>query len=227
MNLKQSFLLVAITTCFVTKSFSQHRNYHITNGVGVFGGITKFNILTDNLTTKQGSGFLGGLSATVDIPHRWYNMSFGMQLSESPVGIAARTTENGSDEIFIDYKLFAAQIALLGHIKLGTPYVTIDLGPMLQYNSKLELKDKNQAGYYINTYDRVLASDLNNITRFNVNGLIGASAGYGFFRLKAEYIYGFTNMLSKLNSENIDASGGISSFKGNQSMLVLGALFMF
>ena len=44
----------------------------------------------------------------------------------------------------MEYKLFAAQIALLVHIKIIDKYFTIDVGPMLQYNGKLELIEKGQ-----------------------------------------------------------------------------------
>lgn len=225
---KQLILLVAITVCFVTTSLAQKGRYRISNGFGINAAITKFNITTNNFITSQGNGFLGGLSSTVDIPHRPYNISFGMQISENNIDISARPSmlSNSDSNAFIQYKMFAAQVALLGHIKLIKNYVTIDLGPMLQYNGKLELKDKSQANYYINNYSNLLASDISNVSQFNLNGAIGASAGYKFIRLKAQYIHGFTNILKKLNSQDIDNSGGNSSFKGNQNMLVFGVLFL-
>ena len=227
MKNKQLILLVAICIGFVTSGFSQHRRYDIKNGVGISGAITRFDIVTDNFITKQENGFLGGLIATVDIPNRWYNMSFGMQLSENHFSIAARPTALSTQDEFIEYKLFTSQIALLGHIKIIDKYLTIDGGPMLQYNSKLELKDKSKEGYFINNYDAVTAKDITDISRFNVNGAIGVSGGYGFFRLKAQYIYGFANILNKLNSQDIDTTGHDGSFKGHQSMLALGAMFVF
>lgn len=227
MKFKHSLILVVIFTCFVTKSFSQKRNYRITNGIGILAGITKLDITTDNFTTKQGDGFLGGLNATVDIPLKWYNISFGMQLSESNFGISGRPTTNSTSQEFIDYKLFAAQVALLVHVKVLPDIFTIDLGPMLQYNGNLELKEKSQESHYINNYDNLLAGDISNISQFNINGAIGASLGYKFIKLKAQYIYGFTNILKKLNTESLDTSGGNSSFTGNQNMLVLGALISF
>jgi hypothetical protein len=219
----QRLLLVALTIGFVTTSFSQRKNYKITNAIGVFGGVTKFDITTDNFVTKQGDGFIGGLTATVDIPHKWYNISFGMQLSESTIGILARPNLVSISEEFIDYKMFAAQVALLMHIKLIQNFVTIDLGPMLQYNSKLEFKDQTQDGYFVNNYENVTAKDITDISRFHLNGAVGASAGFSHFKLKAQYIYGFTNMLKKLNGVTSEES----SFKGNQAMLVLGAMILF
>ncbi|MBD0831245.1 hypothetical protein [Aestuariibaculum sediminum] len=222
MNFKPFFLLVAIVLCFVTKSFSQHRNYQITNGFSIFGAMTQFDIATDNFTTSKEWGFLGGMWATVDIPHRWYNVSFGMQLSESNIGVSSRPEIISNEQEFVEYKMFAAQIALLGHIKLGTPHVTLDFGPMLQYNSDLELKDKAYEDYYVNNYNLLQAADITSITRFNINGVAGITAGYKYVKLRAQYLYGATNMLKKLNSKNLNTDGGKSTFKGHQNMLVLG-----
>jgi len=228
MKRKLHYLLVVLSITFVTESYSQKGNYRITNGISVNGGITKYDIITDNFETEQITGYLGGFLATVDIPHRWYNMSFGMQLSENHIGILGRPTQISSESDFVEYKLFTVQVALLGHIKLIKRYFTIDVGPMLQYNGSLELNDKKQETYYINNYDNLLASDIMNVSKFNINGAIGASAGLDFINLKVQYIYGFTNMLKKLNSENLDTTGSSEkSFKGNQSMLVLGVIISF
>ncbi|SFC96360.1 hypothetical protein [Algibacter pectinivorans] len=223
----QLFLLVAFSICFVTKSFSQHGQYDIVNGIGFFGGITKVKLATDNFITKEGDGFIGGLSATVDIPFKWYNMSYGMQFSESTVSILGRPTASSSNNEFVDYKLFAAQLALMMHIKLAGSYVTLDVGPMLQYNGRLEFEDTTQEGYFINNYDNLLAEEIANISQFNLNGAVGITAGFKFVKLRAHYIYGATNILKKLENENLDTAGGDSRFKGNMSMLLFGAMLSF
>ena len=51
----QLCLLVATMLCFVTKSFSQRKNYDIKNGFGIFGGLTQFDIITDNFETTKGN----------------------------------------------------------------------------------------------------------------------------------------------------------------------------
>ena len=56
---------------------------------------------------------------------------------------------------------------------------------------------------------------------------MGASLGIRNFKLKAQYIYGLTNILKKLEGQDIDTVGGDSRFKGNQTMLVLGAVLSF
>ena len=35
------------------------------------------------LRYNKGDGWIGGMSATVGLPHKWYNVSYGMQLSEN------------------------------------------------------------------------------------------------------------------------------------------------
>ncbi|TGV03714.1 outer membrane beta-barrel protein [Flavivirga rizhaonensis] len=224
---KQLLLLVVIATCFVTTNFAQKGNYRISNGFGINGGITKFDITTNNFVTKQGDGFLGGLSAMVDIPHIWYNISYGMQLSESTIEILGRPDIASTEDSFIEYKMFAAQLVFLGHIKVIPKYFTIDLGPMLQYNSKLEFKNKDQKGYYINNYTNLSAEDITNISQFNLNGAIGASVGIKNVKLKAQYLYGFTNILNKLEDQDLDATGGNARFKGNQTMLIFGVIVSF
>ncbi|TNJ47069.1 hypothetical protein KFZ70_05300 [Tamlana fucoidanivorans] len=224
---KQFYILVVITTCFVTLGFAQRASYQIKNGFALTGGLTQFDIITDNFKTKSANGFLGGLAAEVDIPNKWYNISFGMQLSENHLEVSARPALISNEESNIEYKLFAAQVAMLMHIKIVPYHFTIDVGPMLQYNGKLELKDENQSGYYINNYTNLMAEDISNISQFHFNGAVGASAGIKNFKLKAQYIYGFTNMLKKLDKKGLDTLGGKANFEGHQSMLVLGAMVSF
>ncbi|MFD2822536.1 hypothetical protein ACFS5M_02570 [Lacinutrix iliipiscaria] len=223
MKKTQFIILVVLLIGFVTVSHAQRRPHGIVpikNGIGIEGGITQFDILTDNFETKRGNGWLGGASATVDIPHKWYNISYTIQLSENTVGISARPFDLATTNEFIDYKLFTAQIMLKAHVKIIQSYLTLDVGPMLQYNGELELKEDKYKGYLINNYDALLAEDVSDISKLNFNGTIGLSAGISHFRLKAQYIYGFTNMLNKLNKNDLSVGTNTDKFKGNQSMMV-------
>lgn len=220
-------LLVVFVLCFVTNSYAQRGNYPVTNGFSLFGGFSLFNINTNNFVTAQGTGFLGGLHTTADIPLRHYNISFGMQLSENNIDILGRPSLLSTEEKFINYKLFAAQIFLMWHAKIIKKHLTIDIGPMLQYNGELEFKNRNQEDYFINNYINLSAKDITQISQFNFNGAAGVSLGIKNFKLRGQYIYGFTNILNKLEKESLDTTGGNAGFKGNQSMLVLGATVSF
>ena len=223
----QLSLLVALMLCFVTKSFAQHKNYDIQNGFGLFGGATQFDIITDNFETTKGDGWIGGMSATVDIPHKWYNASYGMQLSENNIGIAGNSNLDLTTKE-VEYTIFTAQIVFLWHAKIAGSYLTLDFGPMLQYNSDLELKDDQQENFIITNYNALTAKDITDISNFNVNGAVGLTAGFSFVKFKAHYIYGFMNSLNALNSNNdIDLTGSNKKFKGNQSMLAFSAMITF
>lgn len=219
---KKIKLILVFSIAIITISSAQ-TNYRIQNGIGIYGGLTNFNINTDNFVTESGNGWLAGLAATVNLPHRWYNVSYNIQLSENQIGFSAAPLTNGTTE-FVNHKVFAAQVALIGHLKIIENYLTLDAGPMLQFNGTLDLQDDNKENYILEGYDNLTVSDIENISRFNVNGAIGATAGFDQFKIRAQYIYGFTNMLNALNKENLPEG---NDFKGNQNMLVFSAMFIF
>jgi len=191
-------IYVVINVLFVTISTAQ--NYRIQNAIGVYGGLTQFNIDTDNFVTEKGDGWIVGMAATVDLPHRWYNVSYNIQLGENKTGIAA-LRPLGSQSEFVDYKIFTAQIALVGHLKLINKHLTLDAGPTLQYNSDLDLEDESKEMYIIDGFNNIRANEISEISNFNVNATIGLTAGFDNFKLRGQYIYGFTNILGKLNDK--------------------------
>ena len=223
MKNKQLILLVALSTFFVTIINAQHKSYNIKNGFSIGGGISTYNIITDNFITTKGNGFVVSLATGVDIPNRWYTVSYGMQISENTLEISGRITDDVAGNEQIKYKQMAAQLGFLFHAKVLGNNVTIDAGPQLQYNGDLEFKNSEQEGYYINGYGDLLASDITQMSKFNINGAIGATAGFGPLSVSAQYIYGFLNMFAKLN-KNLNQDTG---FKGNPETIMLIALFTF
>lgn len=213
---------------FVTLSFSQRRGIvNITNGLGIFGGLTQFDIATDNFKTRPGNGWMGGFTATVDLPHRWYAVSYSMQLSENNLEISGRELPISTTSEMMEYKLLTVQAAFLFHLKLVKNNITIDAGPMLQYNGELELKDNAQENYVIDGHSALMAKDISKISKFNVNGAIGVTAGFDNFKVRGQYIYGFTNMLNKLNDQDLNTESSNEKFKGNQQMIALSAMILF
>lgn len=228
MQKKQFILLVGFCMAFVTISTAQHKRYTIKNGIGVVGGITQYDITTNNFVTKSGSGFLGGMIATVDIPHKWFTVSYGLQFSQNSIEIEGRSLLNPLKVEQLEYDIMAVQLAFMLHVKLLSDNVTLDVGPQLQYNGQLDLKNSNQEGLLINGYDALLAEDISDVSPFNVNGVVGASAGIGNFKLRATYSYGFTNIFRKLNDNNDLVTTPLSEdFEGNQTMLAFALMITF
>ncbi|MBD3863107.1 hypothetical protein [Olleya marilimosa] len=223
----QFILLVALTIGFVTKNFGQHTNYKIKNGFSLGGGITQFDIITDNFETKKGDGWIANMTATVDIPQKWFNVSYGMQLSENTISTSGFDTPLSSIAQDVEYKIFTAQVQFLWHAKpFKSSHFTIDFGPMLQYNSDLELSDDKQESFILADFDTVQAKAVKDLNNFNVNGTVGATLGIGFFKLRAQYIYGFTNILGALNDSDFNQVLG-RDFKGNQSMFAFTGMLTF
>lgn len=223
MKNKQLNLLVALLFLFVTNIFSQRPNYEIKNMIGLHGGITQFNIITDNFTTEKQNGLLFGLTGIVNIEHKWYDFSYGIQFSDNNVNISGRQTDDVQGNESLKYKLSAVQLSALWHAKVIDQNLTIDFGPVIQANGKLELKDEGQDNHFINGFDGIQAQDIQDISKFNVNGAVGVTAGFKHFRLRAQYQYGLTNMLNKLNDLEVDGT----KFKGNHSQLVFSAMVLF
>jgi hypothetical protein len=227
MKFKLPLLLVAFMLCFVTTFYAQHTTYPIKNGIAIQGGITQFDISTENFTTKKANGFIGGMAATVDLPHKWYTVSYGMLLSENNIEISGRMTDDVAGNEMIAYKLMTIQIGFLFHAKLIGENLTFDIGPQFQYNGQLELKDSENETYFINGYDDLMAKDISEISQFNANAVAGLSAGIGAFRIRAQYGYGLTNIFNKLNNNNLNVGAGESKFKGHQELLTLTAMITF
>ena len=226
MQKKQFIILVVFCIGFVTVSIAQHKRVSIKNGIGLIGGITQYDIQTDNFITKSGDGFIGGMVATVDLPHKWYTVSYGFQFSQNSLEITGRPSLMTITQEPIDYDIKMAQVAFMLHIKLLSDNLTLDLGPQLQFNSGLELKNDSQKNFVIEGYDNLFAEDLSDISKFNANGLVGASAGIGNFKLRATYSYGFTNILGKLNNQDFNLSNA-DRFEGNQTMLSFALMITF
>ena len=226
MQKKQFIVLVVFCIAFVTISSAQHKRYTIKNGIGVIGGLTQYDITTDNFKTKSGSGFIGGMIATVDIPQKWFTVSYGLQFSQNSIEIEGRSLTNPLQVEQLEYDIMAVQLAFLLHVKLLSENLTLDVGPQLQYNGQLDLKNSNQEDFLINGYDVLTAKDISEISPFNANGVVGASAGIGNFRLRASYSYGFTNILKKLNNNDFNLNNS-DRFEGNQTMLAFALMITF
>lgn len=215
-------LLVAFTILFVTVSVAQRPNYRIRNYIGIQGGVSQFDIITDNFETEQSNGWTAGLFAMVNVPHKWYDFSYGINFSDNKVDIFGKNAALSNEIQPMEYKLSTVQLMILMHAKIFKENLVIDFGPSFQANGKLELQDDNQENYYIAGFDNLQATDIEEISKFNVNGVIGAAAGFRNFRFRVQYQYGFTNMLRKLDDLDVN-----TKFKGNHSQLAFTAMVLF
>lgn len=228
MKLTKFNLLVFIATTFVTKSFSQQpKHYDIYSGFGIGGGMTLYDIKTDNFNTTEQKGWLVKATTTVDIPHKWYNMSYGMQISQNNLDVAGRLTETSEEIVPLNYSITGAQLSLLWHAKTLGGHLTFDLGPMVQYNSKLTLVDKEQEELIVNNFNKVTAKDIQDISNLHIVPAVGLTLGISHFKVSAQYLFTITNMLGKLNKSDLNLEDKEVDFKGHQHMITISGIFTF
>jgi len=225
MKFTRFFLLVVLNTCFVTISLAQRVN--INNGFTVQLGVSSFDIVSNNFISKSDNGFVLGASTVVDLPHKWYTVSYEMLLSEQSIELIGKQFPEATSVEMIPYKLMMAQLGFLFHIKILNNNLMIELGPQIQYNGKLELKNGALQSHIISGYNSLTALDISNISRFNVNSVIGFTVGTDIFKIRAHYSYGITNILNHLNSKNFKNEPQTTEFYGHQSLYMLTAMFMF
>jgi hypothetical protein len=212
------FLLVVLVCLFVTESFSQRR-YDIHTSIGIFGGITQTDIISDQLDTSVKTGWYGGLMTAGDVPHKWYNLQYGLALTQNSFEVMTITPSLQDEAVPVNF--IGAQLGMWLQIKLAKRYVTLDVGPVIQVNGKLTYDDMYDDNL-IPSDTRVNMKTLSEINMFNVLPTVGITAGPLNFKVRALYQYGLLNSFSKMN-------GGEEAynFKGNQSSLLLGAMLCF
>lgn len=187
--------------------FSQY-DYRDSNRIGISFGVNQFTLNTNNFETKPGNGWNGGLSMRGNYYDDW-DMVYAMQFSENNFSVV---TYSGNITEDTNYKLSSAQVSLMLSYKIVENHLSVEFGPLLQINGKLNVERDQQNNIISGT--TLLAKDIVDISKFNFYPVIGITAGVRHVRLNVSYQYGVNNMLGNLNSKNLGMN-----FKGNPGIL--------
>ncbi|OIP52119.1 MAG: hypothetical protein AUK33_02055 [Flavobacteriaceae bacterium CG2_30_34_30] len=198
-------------------TFSQ-RNFKEFNIIGISGGITLYDIITNDLQTKRGESLMFGLQMRGNVYNN-FDMLYGIAFYDTKIGIAGSSLGPLGTSKFINYTMQSAQISVLWGYKIIKNHLSIEGGPILNVNGKLTLKDTQFKNDILDGYTTLRAVDIEDVSKANFHAAIGMTAGFRNFRIFTQYQYGVTNILNKLNSQNLENTG----FKGNSSLLVFGA----
>jgi hypothetical protein len=193
---------------FSLASFAQYE-YQDSNRIGIFFGINQFNLNTKNFETKSELGWNAGLSMRGNFYNDW-DMVYAIQFSENNFTVATKNLVLLNEDV--NYTLPSAQISLQLSYKFIENHLSVEFGPVVQFNGKLKTDSDNQNNIISGT--TLLAKDIEDISRFNLYPTAGITFGVRHLRLNVSYQYGLMNTLSNLNSKN----PGVN-FKGNTSML--------
>ncbi|HSD14171.1 MAG TPA: hypothetical protein VLB74_05955 [Flavobacterium sp.] len=209
-----SLLLVAL------QGFAQY-GYRDGNRIGIYAGVNQTSLMTSNFDAKPEMGW----SAGMQVRGNYYNdfsMIFGMQFSEYNFSVATLSPTMQKEDV--KYKLMNGQIRLLLSYNVVKDHVSIDLGPVLQFNDKLKLDGKYETNLLENNVN-LTAKDITDITKINGNLYMGISAGNRRVRVLLNYQYGLNNILNNLNEKEELTLKNNGDFKGHIGILTGQLLF--
>ena len=213
-----SLIFVTLFIFSIQQSFAQ-RNYDAYNRMGAQAGFVLFDITTDDFIATQGEGFGGGFTSRGSFRNQFdliYGINF-MGSSFSIEGTDGTTLQN------IDFSIQGVQLQFLGSYNIVKHHLSLEFGPILNVTGKMKVKRDAQSDYLITGYNELKASDLENISPINFRVMGGLTAGIEDFRATAQYQYGVTNMLNRLNDQGLEKN----DFEGNSGTILLGAVFYF
>jgi hypothetical protein len=203
---KIGFTFLFVFTSLVV--FSQY-GYRDSNRIGISFGINQFSLNTKNFQTKPGSGWNGGLSMRGNFYNTW-DMVYAMQFSENNFSVATNKLLTIKEDV--NYKLSSAKISMLLSYVFIENQLSLEIGPTLQVNGKLNL-DSNKENNIISGTS-LFAKDIIAISNINFFPTIGITAGVKHLRANISYQYGINNMFGNLNSQNLGVN-----FKGSAGIL--------
>ena len=196
------FIFISIT------AFSQYK-YRDSNRIGISFGVNQFTLNTDNFQTKPDLGWNAGLSMRGNFYNNW-DMVYNIQFSENNFSVATNTLTLAQEDV--NYKLASAQVSLQVSYKLVENHLSIEFGPIVQVNGKLNIDNSDENNVISGT--TLLAKDIREISNFNFYPTVGITFGVRHLRANVSYQYGVNNMLKNLNNKNLGVN-----FKGNPGIL--------
>ena len=189
-------------------AFSQYR-YRDSNRIGISFGGNQFSLNTNNFYAKPDLGWNVGLSMRGNFYNNW-DMVYNIQFSENNFSVATNTFTLAQEDV--NYKLASAQVSLQVSYKLVENHLSIEFGPIVQINGKLNIDNSDENNVITGT--TLLAKDIREISIFNFYPTVGITFGVRHLRANVSYQYGVNNMLENLNNKNLGVN-----FKGNPGIL--------
>jgi hypothetical protein len=189
-------------------AFAQYE-YRDSNRIGISLGVNQFTLNTNNFQTKPELGWNAGLSMRGNFYNEW-DMVYNIQFSENNFSVATNTLTLAKEDV--NYKLASAQVSLQVSCRLIENHLSIEFGPIVQVNGKLNMDNTDENNIISGT--TLLAKDIRAISNFNFYPTVGITFGVRHFRANVSYQYGVNNMLENLNNKNLGVN-----FKGNPGIL--------
>lgn len=175
------------------------------NRIGISVGANQFTMNTSDFDTEPGIGWNAGLSVRGNF-YNDFDMVYDIRFSENQFTINTVTAIDRE----IKCKIQSAQISLLLSYKFIENHLSVEFGPMFQFNGKLDIADEDLVFPIDDT--GLTAEDIQEIPVFNFYPTIGVTGGIKHVRAHIYLQYGVTNMfrgLEKPSGEDVKGHGMI------------------
>ncbi|MGC4040899.1 MAG: PorT family protein [Flavobacterium sp.] len=189
-----------------TVGFAQY-GYRDGNRIGISAGISQTSLFTSNFDTNPEMGFAGGLSVRGNYYNDW-SMIYGMQFFSNNFSVESTLDQK------IKYNVQGVKVRVLFSYNIVQDHVSLDFGPVLQINGKLQVATSDENKTIKGTL--LKADDIIDVSPVSGNFYLGGSAGGKTVRAVIFYEYGFTNFMNKLNKDDaLRTLNNGKEFKGN------------
>lgn len=221
-NLTYGLILILLFVSFQMNA--QFRGRDTYNRLGLQAGVTYGGFNTKNFSTTDKLSFMAGFTTRANFYNNliviygvnFYEFNTGMSVMES-------MTANAQE---IDFKASGVQLNLFIGQKLIGEHLSIEIGPVLQINSKLKTDDQYQ-DYFMEGY-AIQAKDLEDISKINLNVAAMISTGFRDVKFWAQYQYGITNTFGNLDEESIkNKDSRITNLNAHLGLASAGVVFYF
>jgi hypothetical protein len=165
------------------------------NRIGLSVGVNQFTMNSSDFDSEPGIGWNAGLSVRGNL-YNDFDMVYDIRFSENQFTINTVTAIDRE----IKCKIQSAQISLLISYKFIENHLSVELGPMFQFNGKLDIADEDLVFPIDN--NGTTAEDIQEIPVFNFYPTIGVTGGVKHVRAHLYLQYGVTNMFRGLEKPN-------------------------
>ncbi|MFD2517364.1 hypothetical protein [Salinimicrobium flavum] len=217
MNLKHFFLITGLFFLSFHGTAQQLWDGQY-NRLGLQAGANRFDIVTNNLPVNPGISWTAGFTTRASF-YEDFQFVYGINFYDFKMTMDGREKiELSSPAAEIEYTMIGVQANFFGSYKLYDHYLSVEAGPVLQVNGKMDARQDKEY-YYVGNYD-VNAIDLEKVGTVNFNLAFGLSGGFETFKFWAQYQYGLNNILGKLNDQGLkEKDGSFPTLKGHMSMI--------
>lgn len=191
------------------------------NRFGVQAGVNRFNIHTDELEVNPGISWTAGFHSRASF-YNDFQFIYGINFYDYKLTIDGREKiETPVADSEIEYNMIGVQLNFFGSYKILDHNLSVEAGPVVQVNGKLNARQDKEY-WYLGNYD-IQAIDIEKVSPFNVNLAAGISGGSETLKLWAQFQYGLNNMLKGLEDEGLqEIDPSVPKMTGHMSMLAGG-----